>query len=40
MKQAIITVVILCVVVIAGVGAFVGSGVYNIGADAHHTKPV
>ncbi|EIM00244.1 c-type cytochrome [Rhodanobacter denitrificans] len=40
MKQAIITVVILCVVAIAGVGAFVGSGVYNIGADAHHTKPV
>ncbi|CAM5353264.1 hypothetical protein RLIN73S_02237 [Rhodanobacter lindaniclasticus] len=40
MKQCIITLVILCVVVIAGIGVFVGSGIYNIGADAHHTKPV
>lgn len=40
MKQVIITLVILCVVVIAGIAAFVGSGIYNIGADAHHTKPV
>ncbi|KZC40550.1 MULTISPECIES: c-type cytochrome [Rhodanobacter] len=40
MKRLIITFVILCAVVIAGVGAFVWSGVYDIGADAHHTKPV
>ena len=40
MKRLIITFAILCLVVIAGVGAFVWSGVYDIGADAHHTKPV
>jgi mono/diheme cytochrome c family protein len=40
MKRLVITLVILCVVAIAGVIAFVGSGVYNIGADDHHTKPV
>ena len=40
MKRLIVTFAILCVVVIAGVGAFVWSGVYNIGADDHHTKPV
>jgi len=40
MKRLIVTLVILCVVAIAGVGAFVWSGVYNIGADDHHTKPV
>jgi len=40
MKRLIITVVILCVIAAAGVGAFVWSGVYNIGADDHHTKPV
>ncbi|EIM00599.1 DUF4440 domain-containing protein [Rhodanobacter thiooxydans] len=40
MKRFIITLVVLCVVAIAGVGVFVVSGVYNIGADAHHTKPV
>nr|WP_108471479.1 cytochrome c [Rhodanobacter thiooxydans] len=40
MKRLIITLVILCVIAVAGVGAFVWSGVYNIGADAHHTKPV
>jgi mono/diheme cytochrome c family protein/ketosteroid isomerase-like protein len=33
-------VVILLVVGILGIGAFVYSGVYNIGADAPHTKPV
>jgi len=40
MKRLIVTLAILCVVAIAGVGAFVWSGVYNIGADVHHTKPV
>ena len=40
MKRLIITVVILCVIAAAGVGAFVWSGVYNVGADDHHTRPV
>jgi mono/diheme cytochrome c family protein len=40
MKRLIITGVILCVIAIAGVSAFVWSGIYNIGADDHHTKPV
>ena len=40
MKRLIVTLAILCVIAIAGVAAFIGSGVYNIGADAHHTKPV
>src|SRR6185312_5518119 len=40
MKRLIVTLVVLAVVAIAGVSAFVWSGVYNIGADQHHTKPV
>jgi mono/diheme cytochrome c family protein/ketosteroid isomerase-like protein len=44
MKQQIkhhaITVVAVLAVLAAGAGAFVYSGVYNIGADDHHTKPV
>ena len=40
MKRLIITLAVFCAIVVAGVGAFVGSGVYNIGADDHHTKPV
>jgi mono/diheme cytochrome c family protein len=40
MKRLIVTLAILCVIAIAGVAAFIGSGVYNIGADVHHTKPV
>ncbi|TPG51046.1 cytochrome c [Rhodanobacter glycinis] len=40
MKRFIVTLAILCVIVVAVVGAFVESGVYNIGADDHHTKPV
>ncbi|MFC5437771.1 c-type cytochrome [Rhodanobacter umsongensis] len=40
MKRFIVTLVILCVTVIAVVGAFVESGVYNIGADDHHSRPV
>jgi mono/diheme cytochrome c family protein len=38
--KTLATIVILIVVAILGVGAFVWSGLYNIGADAHHTKPV
>ena len=30
----------LAVIGIVGVGAFVYSGIYNIGADDHHTRPV
>lgn len=44
MKQAIkrfvITAVILLIIGAAGVGAFVYSGIYNIGADDHHSRPV
>ena len=40
MKRLIVTLVVLAVVAIAGVSAFVWSGIYNIGADDHHTKPV
>jgi mono/diheme cytochrome c family protein len=40
MKRLIVTLVVFCVVVIACVGAFVWSGIYNVGADDHHTKPV
>jgi mono/diheme cytochrome c family protein len=36
----ITTVVVLLIVIVAGLGFFVYSGIYNIGADAHHTKPV
>lgn len=40
MKRLIVTLVVFCAIVVAGVGVFVWSGVYNIGADDHHTKPV
>lgn len=40
MKRLIVTLAILCVIAVAAVAAFVCSGVYNIGADAPHTKPV
>ena len=36
----IVTVTVLVVVAIAGAGAFVYSGIYNIGADDHHSRPV
>jgi mono/diheme cytochrome c family protein/ketosteroid isomerase-like protein len=44
MKQHIkhhsLTVIAVLVVLAIGAGAFVYSGLYNIGADDHHTKPV
>jgi mono/diheme cytochrome c family protein len=44
MKQHIkhhsITVAAVLIVLAVGAGAFVFSGMYNIGADDHHTKPV
>jgi mono/diheme cytochrome c family protein len=40
MKRLTVTLAILCIIAVAGVAAFVCSGVYNIGADDHHTKPV
>ncbi len=44
MKQAIrrvlITMVILVVAGAMGIAAFVYSGIYNIGADDHHSRPV
>jgi hypothetical protein len=39
-KHHSITVVITLAVLGLGVGLFVYSGLYNIGADDHHTKPV
>src|ERR1700685_4125065 len=38
-KFALVVVGALVVLALGGV-AFIGSGVYNIGADDHHTKPV
>jgi len=38
--QFVITLVILLVIAAAGTGAFVYSGIYNIGADDHHSRPV
>jgi len=44
MKQHIkhhsITVAVVLIVLAIGVGAFAYSGLYNIGADDHHTKPM
>ncbi len=44
MKQHIkhhsITVVVMLAILAAGAGVFVYSGLYDIGADDHHTKPV
>ena len=43
MKQlfvVIFTAVIFCIVAVAAAGAFIYSGLYNIGADVHHTQPV
>jgi len=39
-KHSSITIVVLAVILAVGAGAFVYSGIYNIGADDHHTKPV
>ncbi|MEO7050259.1 MAG: c-type cytochrome [Rhodanobacter sp.] len=39
-KHHSITVVVTLGVLALGAGAFVYSGIYNIGADDHHTKPV
>jgi ketosteroid isomerase-like protein len=39
-KHSSITIVVLAVILAVGAGVFVYSGIYNIGADDHHTKPV
>jgi len=39
-KRFVITALILLLIGAAGVGAFVYSGIYNIGADDHHSRPV
>lgn len=39
-KHYVIAGLVLIVVAAIGAGAFVYSGLYNIGADDHHTKPV
>jgi hypothetical protein len=39
-KRFVSTILILLLIVVAGVGAFIYSGVYDIGADDPHTRPV
>jgi mono/diheme cytochrome c family protein len=39
-KHCSITVVTVVVILAACAGAFIYSGVYNVGADDHHTRPV
>ena len=39
-KHYSIAVVVLLAIIIAGGAVFVYSGIYNVGADDHHTKPV
>ena len=39
-KHHSITVIVVLTVLAVGAGVFVYSGLYNIGADDHHTKPV
>ncbi|GAA0260129.1 hypothetical protein GCM10009126_26930 [Rhodanobacter caeni] len=39
-KHYSIAVVALLAIIIAGAAVFVYSGIYNVGADDHHTKPV
>ena len=38
--EYLIVIVVLAAVIAIGLGAFVYSGIYNIGADDHHTRPV
>lgn len=40
MKRPTQCVLLVVIMIVAGLGAFVYSGLYNIGADAPHTKPV
>ncbi len=39
-KHSSITILVLALILAAGAGVFVYSGIYNIGADDHHTRPV
>lgn len=39
-SEYLIVMVVLAVVIAVGLGVFVYSGIYNIGADDHHAKPV
>ncbi len=39
-KRFVVTVLVLLIIVVAGVGAFIYSGVYDMGADDPHTRPV
>lgn len=38
--EHVITIVVVLAVIAVGLGVFVYSGIYDIGADDHHTKPV
>jgi mono/diheme cytochrome c family protein len=39
-KHYSITVVIVLAILVTGAGVFIYSGLYNLGADAHHSQPV
>ena len=40
MRAVIATLIVVLILAVAGIGAFAYSGIYDIGADTHHTKPV
>ncbi|HET7662148.1 MAG TPA: c-type cytochrome [Rhodanobacteraceae bacterium] len=40
LTEHVVVVVAVAIVVAIGLGVFAYSGIYNLGADAHHTKPV
>jgi cytochrome c553 len=39
-KRFVVTVFVLLIIVVAGVGAFIYCGIYDMGADDPHTRPV
>jgi mono/diheme cytochrome c family protein/ketosteroid isomerase-like protein len=39
-RKALLTFAILCLVIVAGAAVFVYSGIYNVGADDPHTRPM
>lgn len=39
-RKSLLTLIVLAVIAVAAVGGFVWAGIYNIGADDQHTRPV
>jgi len=39
-RKSLLTLIVLAVIAVAAVGSFVWAGIYNIGADDQHTRPV